>query len=294
MTIAAYLPALLILGGLAAVFGTLLAVASKVLHVDIDPRITEVEKVLPGTNCAICGYVGCASYAQAVVSGQALVDGCRAGGIEVAKAVGRVMGVDVEHRIPDKAYVLCRGGSNESPKKVEYQGIKECRLANMVGGGDKACTYGCLGYGDCAVVCPQNVIKMNENGLPEIDVDGCTGCNACVEICPRNVIALIPENATPFVACVSHDKARDCREVCQASKKPIGCIACKACIKVCPVDAIDFIDELVVINPEKCNGCGECVKKCPTSCILTRQLPNTGMNEDHIVEPEPAKQESTA
>lgn len=272
MEIAVLLPAIGVLGSLAAVFGTLLAVASKILHVEIDPRIGQIEDALPGINCAVCGFVGCASYAEAVAAGQTSVDGCKAGGFEVSEMIGKIMGVEVEKGIPEKAYLLCRGTQAASPKRFKYQGVKDCRMANLVGGGDKACTWGCLGYGSCVPVCPYNLIKINEEGLPEIDRSGCTGCSACVDICPRNVLALIPDNATPFVACNSHDKAKDVRQACSIDKKPIGCIGCKACIKVCPADAIDFDNELVIINPEKCTNCGECVAKCPTKCILTRQL----------------------
>lgn len=284
MTISTFIPALAILGGLAAVFGTLLAVASKILHVDIDPRIEEIENALPNTNCAVCGFVGCSSYAQALAAGEAGADGCKAGGIEVKQALAKIMGVEVELGLPEKAYVLCRGSESISPKRFEYQGIKECRIANMSAGGDKSCTYGCLGYGSCTTVCPYDLIKMNENGLPDIDRSECTGCGACVDICPRDVIGLIAENTTPYVACKSHDKAKECRTNCILDKKPIGCIGCKACMKVCEPNAIEFENELVVIDPEKCNNCGECVKKCPTNCILTRQLDQIDFNEDQIKE----------
>lgn len=284
MAISTFVPALAILGGIAAVFGTLLAVASKILHVDVDPRLEEIDDKLPGINCAVCGYVGCSSYAQALVAGDAPVDGCKAGGFEVTKSIAEIMGVEINEGIPEKAYVLCRGAENISPKRFDYQGVHDCRMANQIAGGDKACTWGCIGYGSCTNVCPYDLITMNDNGLPDIDRSRCTGCGACADICPRDVIGLIPENATPYVSCKSHDKAKDCRQVCILDKKPIGCIGCKACIKVCEPQAIDFDNELVVIDPEKCNNCGECVKKCPTSCILTRQLPASNFNEDQIRE----------
>lgn len=60
---------LLLLGGLGLVFGILLAFAAKVFYVKEDPRIGEVEKMLPNANCGACGYAGCHAMAEALVSG---------------------------------------------------------------------------------------------------------------------------------------------------------------------------------------------------------------------------------
>ena len=55
---------LCVLGILAALI--LYFVAQK-FKVEEDPRIDEVEKMLPGANCGGCGYAGCADYAKAIV-----------------------------------------------------------------------------------------------------------------------------------------------------------------------------------------------------------------------------------
>ncbi len=60
-----------ILGILALVFGLVLAAASKVFHVDTDPRLDQLKECLPGANCGGCGYPGCAGYAEAVLKGEA-------------------------------------------------------------------------------------------------------------------------------------------------------------------------------------------------------------------------------
>ena len=46
--------AVLTLGGLGLAFGILLAVASKVFHVEVDPKITQIKEALPGANCGAC------------------------------------------------------------------------------------------------------------------------------------------------------------------------------------------------------------------------------------------------
>lgn len=52
---------------LSAILGVLLGICSKVFHVENDPRIDEVTKLLPGANCGGCGHPGCAGMAAAVV-----------------------------------------------------------------------------------------------------------------------------------------------------------------------------------------------------------------------------------
>ena len=62
--------AILILLGLGLILGLGLAVAAKILHVQEDERIEEVAKRLPNYNCGSCGYAGCKSLAEAVVTGK--------------------------------------------------------------------------------------------------------------------------------------------------------------------------------------------------------------------------------
>ncbi|HBH12430.1 MAG TPA: electron transporter RnfB, partial [Clostridiales bacterium] len=53
------LKAVATLGGLGLGFGLILAFASKVFHVEIDPKIIDVRNALPGANCGACGFPGC-------------------------------------------------------------------------------------------------------------------------------------------------------------------------------------------------------------------------------------------
>ena len=62
--------AILILVALGAILGFGLAIAAKLLHVKEDERIDEVAKRLPNYNCGSCGYAGCKSLAEAIVTGK--------------------------------------------------------------------------------------------------------------------------------------------------------------------------------------------------------------------------------
>ena len=56
----------IVLTVLGIIFGTILAVASKVFAVEKDPREDAIVEILPGANCGGCGYAGCADYAKAI------------------------------------------------------------------------------------------------------------------------------------------------------------------------------------------------------------------------------------
>jgi len=257
-----YLYSLLSMGGLGALLALGLGFASRTFRVERDKRIDEVENALPGANCGACGYAGCSSFAEAVVRGEASVDGCPVGGEAVAKKLAEIMGSTASGSNKMIAQVLCGGGWKETRKTAEYQGIQSCKAANMVNGGTKTCQYGCLGLGDCAAVCPFDAITMSENGLPIIDPEKCTGCGKCVEACPRNIIVLAPETGKNHIRCSSHDPGKVVRKICE-----VGCIGCGICAKVCPVDAIKIENNLAVLDYSKCINCGLCAEKCPTGTI---------------------------
>ena len=61
--------AVVVLAVLGAIFGLVLAIASKVFAVEVDPREEAILGCLPGANCGGCGYPGCSGYASAVVKG---------------------------------------------------------------------------------------------------------------------------------------------------------------------------------------------------------------------------------
>ena len=62
--------AVLILLGIGLLLGLGLAIATVILRVKEDERIEEVAKRLPNYNCGSCGYAGCKSLAEAIISGK--------------------------------------------------------------------------------------------------------------------------------------------------------------------------------------------------------------------------------
>lgn len=162
------------------------------------------------------------------------------------------------------AFVRCSGGTKAKDKYI-YEGIKSCQAANFYAGGQKACFYGCLGYGDCVDVCEFDAIYMGDDNLPHVIDEKCVGCGACVEACPKGIIELVPEDQNIIVACISNDAGKVVREVCKT-----GCIACRICEKNCPYNAIYVENNVAIVDYEKCTSCGICVAKCPTKVIADK------------------------
>jgi len=73
----AIIAAVLVMAGLGLVFGILIAILSKVLYVQEDHRIEEVEKMLPGYNCGACGKSGCHAVATAIIEEGFSPDYCK-------------------------------------------------------------------------------------------------------------------------------------------------------------------------------------------------------------------------
>ncbi|HCF37996.1 MAG TPA: Fe-S protein [Thermosipho africanus] len=69
----------LVMGALGLGFGLFLAFSNEKFKVEVDPRIEEITKVLPGINCGACGYPGCEGYASAIVKKGDAIDKCLPG-----------------------------------------------------------------------------------------------------------------------------------------------------------------------------------------------------------------------
>ena len=256
--------AVLVLGVLGCLFGAILAVASRVFAVQKDPRLGEILDALPGANCGGCGYPGCAGCAKAILDGKAPVNACPSCVGEKAARIAAVMGVEVQAVERRVAFVRCAGGHRASHKFEKYVGIDDCVAAMKVSGnGFLDCSAGCLGLGSCVKACKFDAIRINENGVAEVDKNKCTHCMKCAEVCPRGIIADMPYAADIILTCASKEKGVVAKSHCAVS-----CIACKLCEKSCPNEAIKILNNLAFIDYNKCTACGICASKCPRKAIV--------------------------
>ena len=253
--------AVAVLGGLGAFFGLLLAISSKVFYVKVDERIEKVTSCLNGANCGGCGYAGCAAYAAAIVEDGAPIDRCTPAGQDGVKGIAAIMGVEAVDMVRLVAFVRCSGG-DKAQVKYNYNGIRDCTVAaQAIGGGQRSCAYGCLGYGSCVKACRFGALSIVD-GVAKVDPERCQGCRACVETCPKHLIELIPYGIEGAIPCANTDKGGITRKVCES-----GCLGCHLCEKFCPHNAIHVVDNLSVKDYSKCQNCGICAEKCPRKLI---------------------------
>ncbi len=251
------------LGGLTLLLALMLIIANQRLYVYEDPRIDQVEDMLPHANCGACGYPGCRPFAEALVNGEALPGKCTvntdAGRSAIAQFLGVALGAE-EKRV---ARLACAGGSNVAVNRASYQGLASCQAAALVSGGGKGCFWGCLGHGDCEVVCDFDAIVMDEHGLPVVDVEKCTACGDCVEVCPKDLFSLQPISNRLWVACKNLENGDEVLEDCL-----VGCTACGKCAMDAGSALITMEHNLPVVHYENSTQPRHPIERCPTGAIV--------------------------
>lgn len=265
--------AIISLGGIGVTGAVLLYAASKKFEVYEDPRIAQVQDVLPAANCGGCGYPGCAGFAAACVNADSLDNlYCPVGGADVMNKVASILGKEASASDPMIAVVRCNGTCEARPRTNQYNGAQNCAIASSLYGGETGCSYGCFGYGDCVTACPFDAIHINpETMLPEVIDEKCTACGACVKACPKSIIELRkrgPKSRRIFVSCVNEDKGGVARKACNNA-----CIGCSKCQKECPFEAITISNNLAYIDHMKCRLCRKCAPVCPTNAIIEVNFP---------------------
>lgn len=251
----------LLVAGIGLLIGLILSIASIVMAVPKDEKEEKINAALPGANCGACGFSGCSGYAAALAKGEAEVGLCAPGGIACAKEISEILGVETGSLEKKTAVVHCMGSLDNTSYKAQYNGINSCAAAAKVGGGLTACTYGCLGLGDCEAACPYDAIRVC-NGVAAVDPDQCKACSLCVKTCPRGLISIVPYKNSAVMRCSNRDKGAVTRKLCKT-----GCIGCKKCEKNCPAGAIKVENFCAVVDPDKCTACGVCVDNCPQHCL---------------------------
>ena len=255
----------LVIAAIGIIVGAGLVFMSRKFAVEVDEREVAVREKLPGNNCGACGYAGCDALAAAIASGNAPVNACPVGGAAAAEAIGDIMGTTAAAEERKVAFVACKGTCDGTKNQGNYIGIHDCRAAVLAGLNVTDCNYGCLGFGSCAEVCPQQAITV-KNGVAVVNRARCVSCGLCAKACPRGLISLIPESRIVRVQCSNRDKGPAVKKVCSA-----GCIGCGLCAKQCESEAIEFDGTLARVNPDKCTLCGKCAEKCPVKVITPAQ-----------------------
>ncbi|MES9964155.1 MAG: RnfABCDGE type electron transport complex subunit B [Candidatus Sedimenticola sp. 20ELBAFRAG] len=258
-----FLTAPAIMTGIGLFFGVILAVAARLFKVDEDPRIQKTEEMLPGTNCGACGEPGCAPFAELVVKGTIQPSKCTVASADMIDDIADFLGVDAGEQEKLVARLHCAGGQGQAFQIAEYRGFDSCRAAAVISGGGKGCSWGCLGLADCEVSCTFDVIHMDPNGLPVVDIEGCTACGDCVDACPRDLFEIVPESQRLFVQCNTPLEGDAAVTLCS-----VACDACGRCAADAAPGLIEMKDNLPVIDFDSGLTATEtATKRCPTGAI---------------------------
>jgi Na+-translocating ferredoxin:NAD+ oxidoreductase RNF subunit RnfB len=256
--------AILFMGVLGLTLSTLLALANRKLWVFGDPRIDEIEEMLPSTNCGACGTAGCRPFAEALLAGKVQPGQCTVNTSNDNEEIAGYLGVDAGDIVKRVARLACAGGTHVARMRAHYDGLGTCRAAAAVAGGPKACAWGCLGLGDCAEVCDFDAITLDRHGLPVVDNDKCTACDDCVEICPKGLFSIQPVTHRLWIACKNQMDGDAAEADCE-----VACTNCERCAKDSPEGLINIVNNLAVIDYEKNDLASPlAADRCPTGAIV--------------------------
>lgn len=166
------LVAILVLAGLAIVFGLLLGYSAIRFKVEGDPVVDQIDAILPQTQCGQCGYPGCRPYAEAIASGEADINQCVPGGDVGIQALA-----DLLDREP-------------KPLNAEHGTVKDEKTIVQI---DEQVCIGCT---LCIQACPVDAIVGAAKHMHTVIQDECTGCDLCIPVCPVDCIHQIPVETT--------------------------------------------------------------------------------------------------
>lgn len=188
----AVLIAIVVLLGLALIFGLVLGFAAVRFKVEGNPIVDQIDSLLPQTQCGQCGYPGCRPYAEAIAEGD-VINKCPPGGQSTVDALADLL--DVEPMEIDSEE------GADPIKKIAY--IREDE---------------CIGCTKCIQACPVDAILGAAKQMHTVIKSECTGCDLCVEPCPVDCIDMLPiettlntwkwDVPTPGVDLIATDKGR--------------------------------------------------------------------------------------
>lgn len=147
---------------IALLTGLALSYAKRSLPAKASSLIEQVNKLLPQTQCAQCGYPGCRPYAAAIVDQDIGINLCPPGGDETMRRLAALLGRET------------------SP-------LAEQAIEPMIAVIDES---RCIGCTHCRNACPVDAIVGAHQLMHTIIEAECTGCELCIAPCPVDCISL--------------------------------------------------------------------------------------------------------
>ena len=133
--------------------------------------VTQIDAILPQTQCRRCGFPGCEPYARAIAEGRADINQCSPGGDEGIRKLANLLGV------------------KPIPLNTTQHGIPKPRAMAFI---DEQLCIGCT---LCIQACPVDAIAGATGHAHTVIAVECTGCELCIAPCPVDCISMIPPRA---------------------------------------------------------------------------------------------------
>jgi electron transport complex protein RnfB len=159
--------AVLTLIAIGGALGALLGYAAIRYRRQGDPIADAIDRILPQTQCAQCGFPGCRPYAEAIARGDADINQCPPGGEAGIAALAQLL------------------GRAAKPLSADHGVEKEPGIAII----DEAICIGCT---KCIQACPVDAIVGAPKLMHTVLVAECTGCELCIAPCPVDCISMVP------------------------------------------------------------------------------------------------------
>ncbi|QCI21431.1 RnfABCDGE type electron transport complex subunit B [Buchnera aphidicola (Hyadaphis tataricae)] len=147
-------------------FGIILSCAAHKLNAKNNSDVNTINELLPQSQCAQCGYIGCYPYAKAIVEQSEKIDKCIPGGAEIVLKIATVLNLQ---------------------KTIKLDLMTQKKIFDTVVWIDEK---NCVGCSKCVIFCPVDAIIGAPNFIHTVLYDFCTGCNICLLHCPTNCIKI--------------------------------------------------------------------------------------------------------
>ncbi len=126
-----------------------------------------IDAWLPQTQCTLCGYPRCRTYAEALAQGEADINRCPPGGEVTIAALAKLL--DVAPKALD-------------PSCGEHRARKVALINEAK----------CIGCTLCIQACPVDAILGAAKLMHTVISNECTGCELCMAPCPVECIDMLP------------------------------------------------------------------------------------------------------
>lgn len=125
--------------------------------------ISQIDAVLPQTQCRQCGYDGCQPYARAIACGEANINQCPPGGETGIQALAQLL---------QRPYLPLNPAHGATKAKAVAVIDEET----------------CIGCTLCIQACPVDAILGASKFMHTVISQECTGCELCLPPCPVDCI----------------------------------------------------------------------------------------------------------